>query len=88
MTREREGSKSMKLSYQLIAFWVIFGRLLIFSKLIFEKILSGIPSECQTVWTLIRPDESSGLIWVHTVCQGYQQTTLIDKRILPVDFPQ
>ena len=36
---------------------------------------------CQTVWMLIRPDDllSSGLIWVQTVCQGYQQTTLVDK---------
>ena len=33
-----------------------------FQSLLFEKILSGISSECQTVWTLIRPDNSSGLI--------------------------
>ena len=44
------------------------------------------PSECQTVWTLIRPDEivpdeSSGLIWVQTACQGYQQTTLVYKEL-------
>ena len=39
------------------------------------------PSECQTVWTLIRPDNSSGLIWVQTVGQGYQQTTLLDKEL-------
>ena len=59
---------------------MLFCRLLIFfQNLLFEKILSGIPSECQTVWTLIRPDDSSGLIWVQTVCQGYQQTTLVDK---------
>ena len=29
----------------------------------------------------IRPDNSSGLIWVQTVCQGYQQTTLVDKEL-------
>ena len=52
-----------------------------FSKLTFEKILSKIPSECQTVWTLIRPDDSSGLIWVQTVCQSYQQTSLVDKEL-------
>ena len=46
-----------------------------------KKILSGIPSECQTVLTLIRPDNSSGLIWVKTVCQGYQQMTLVDKEL-------
>ena len=45
------------------------------------KILPGIPSECQTVWTLIRPDISLGLIWVQTVCQGYQQTTQVDKEL-------
>ena len=46
---------------------------------LFGNILSGILSECQTVWTQIRPDDSSGLIWVQTVCQDYQQTTLVDK---------
>ena len=25
--------------------------------------------------------QSSGLIWVQTVCQGYQQTTLVDKEL-------
>ena len=29
----------------------------------------------QTVWTQIRPNVFSGLIWVQTVCKGYQQTT-------------
>ena len=33
-----------------------------FQNELFGKILSGILSECQTVWTLIRPDDSSGLI--------------------------
>ena len=36
----------------------------------FEKILSGIPSECQTVWIQIRPN-ISGLIWVQSVCKSY-----------------
>ena len=31
-----------------------------FQNYFFEKILSRIPSECQTVWTLIRPDEIVG----------------------------
>ena len=31
-----------------------------FQNLLFENILSGIPSKCQTVWTLIKPDHSSG----------------------------
>ena len=42
----------------------------------FQKILSRILSEYQTVWTQIRPDILSGLIWVQTVCKSYQQTTL------------
>ena len=30
----------------------------------FEKILSGIPPECQTVWTLTRPEESARqIVW-------------------------
>ena len=41
----------------------------------FQKNLSGIPSECQTVWIQIRPDILSGLIWVQTVCKGYKQAT-------------
>ena len=35
----------------------------------------------QKVWTQIRHDDSSGLIWVQTGCQGYQQTALVDKHI-------
>ena len=45
----------------------------------FKKILSGIPSECQTDWILIRPDILSGLIWVQTVYKGFQQTTVGGK---------
>ena len=43
----------------------------------FKKNLSGIPSECQTVWVQIRPDVLSGLIWVQIVCKGYQQMTKV-----------
>ena len=46
-----------------------------FQNQLFQKILSGIPSECQTDWIQIRPDILSGLIWVQTVCKGYEQTT-------------
>ena len=50
-----------------------FCRLLIyFQNQLFRKILSGIPSECQTDWTQIRPDIMLGLIWVQSVCKGYQ----------------
>ena len=40
---------------------------------------SVMPSECQIVWVQIRPDVLSGLIWVQTVCKGYQQTTPVGK---------
>ena len=46
---------------------------------IFRKNISGLPSECQTVWIQIRPDVMSGLIWFQTVFKGYQQTTLVAK---------
>ena len=50
----------------------------------FRKILSGIPAECQTVWIQIRPDITSGLIWVQTVCKGYQQTTLVGNELMGI----
>ena len=53
-----------------------------FSKSTFFKILSGIPSECQTVRIHIRPDVLPGLIWVQTVCNGYQQKTLVGKELI------
>ena len=37
----------------------------------------SIPSEYQTAWNQIRPDKMSGLIWVQTVCKGYQLTTKV-----------
>ena len=43
--------------------------------LLFQNIISGITSECQIAWVLIRPDILSGLIWVRTVCKGHQQMT-------------
>ena len=49
---------------------------------LFQKILSGIPSECQTVWIQIRPDTLSGLILVQTVCKCYQQTTSVGKELI------
>ena len=44
-----------------------------FQNQLYRKIISGIPSDCQTVWIQIRPDI---LIWFQTVCKNYQQTTL------------
>ena len=53
----------------------------IFQNQLFRKILSGIPSEWQTVWIQIRPDILSCLIWVQTICKCYQQTTLVGKEL-------
>ena len=33
--------------------------------------------ECQTVWTQIRTDMLLVLIWVQTVCKGFQQTAKV-----------
>ena len=61
-------------------FCMLFCHLLFFFKINFSgKILFGIPSECQTIWIQVKPDNLSGLIWVQTVCKGYQQMTLIGK---------
>ena len=58
---------------------MLFCRLLIFFKInIFEKFFQEYHL-CQTVWVQNRPDILSGLIWVLTVCKGYQQTKLVSK---------
>ena len=50
--------------------------LIFFSKFTFsKKKIPGALSECQTVWIQIRTNILSVLIWVQTVCKGYQQTT-------------
>ena len=53
-----------------------------FQNQLFQKILSGTLSECQTVWIQIRTDIVSVLIWVQTVCKSYQQTTLVSKELI------
>ena len=53
--------------------------LIFFQKQLFRKIHSGIPTECQTIWIQIMPNILSCLIWVRTVCKGYQQTALVGK---------
>ena len=60
-------------SSHFVACWFFFQNQL------FRKILSGIPSEYQTVWIQIRPSILWGLIWVQTVCKSYQHTTLGDN---------
>ena len=64
------------------ACWVILHAILssvdfFFFNYFFQKNHSGIPSECQTVWIMIRPDILSGLIWVKAVFKAYQQTTKV-----------
>ena len=39
--------------------------------------MSGTPSEDQMIWIQIRTDILSVLIWVQTVCKGYQQMTKV-----------
>ena len=55
--------------------------LFFFQNHLFWKIHSGIPKECQTIWTQIRPNVLLGLIWVQTVWKGYQQTTIGGKEL-------
>ena len=52
-----------------------------FQNQLYRKILSRIPSECQTNWIQIRPDVLSGLIWVQSVCKGYEPMTLEHKEL-------
>ena len=62
------------LKYALVAPLVnslLIGKFFILFCQLFQKIISGKPSECQTVWIQIRPDILFGLIWVQTVCKGY-----------------
>ena len=64
----------------------------LFSKLTFSKKKSVTLSECQTVWIQIRTDILSVLIWVQTVCKGYQQTgshyllLLVESRCFPYNI--
>ena len=63
-------------------FFVIYG---FFFNYLFQKNLSGIPSESQSVWIQIRTGALSGLIWVQTVCKAYQQmTNLCSKELQEV----
>ena len=77
-----ESSKNAHFSWKLYLFapWEIFPAFLssadFFQNQLFRKILSGIPSECQTVCIQTRPDILLGQRWVQTVCKSYQQMTL------------
>ena len=45
-----------------------------------KHMLSGIQSECQTVWMKIRSDVRLSLILVETICKVYQQRMFIRDR--------
>ena len=64
-------------------FWHVFFIVCRFfsNKLFFLNSFRSTVSECHTVWTQIRPDILSGLIWVQTVCK---QTTLhvVGKKLI------
>ena len=40
----------------------------------FKKLFQEYHQSVKTVWTHIRPNKMSGLVWVQTVCRVYQQT--------------
>ena len=68
-----------------ISFWIFkycfyYSFPLLCHILLFGCWVFSIPSRCQTVWIQIRPNILTGLIWVQTVCNGYQQTTKVDPR--------
>ena len=65
------------------AYWVILHAFLssaeFFQNLLFRKNLGSAKNTIlsPTNWTQIRPDILSGLIWVQTICKGYQRMTKI-----------
>ena len=66
--------------------WNSPGKVLEFCFSISVNPVSGITSECQTVWIQIRSNILSGLIWVQTVCKVYQQTTQVGNDFIVVYF--
>ena len=62
---------------------MLFCHLLIFLEInIFEKKNPKCHQSVKHFWIQIRPDVLSGLIWIQTVCKGYQQTTVLGKEII------
>ena len=90
VVREPHEAKVSDMQWNLFAPWVIFHALLssadFLQNQLFRKILSGIPSECQTVRIQIRSDILSGLIWARLFCKGYQQMTLGRHRVKELIF--
>ena len=80
--QDKVNTLTNKFNVKLIAYWGVWGFFLrtflssafffFFFSFFFKIILiifnvSGKPSECQTVWTLLRPDDLSGLIWAQVI---------------------
>ena len=59
------------------------GLIFIFRLLNFSRL--KLSSECQTVWIQTKSNVLSGLIWVQTVCKGYQQTKLAGKELIVIN---
>ena len=68
-------------SSNINSFHAFFAGCWFFQNQLFQKILSGIPSQCQTLWIQIRPDVLSGLIWVQIDPKCYQQTIQVGKEL-------
>ena len=56
-----------------------------FQNQLFQKILSRIPSECQTDWIQIRPDVLPDLFCIQTVFKGCQQMACQRHNLLSAD---
>ena len=50
---------------------------MLFSNLLQNRV--NLSKQCQTSWIQIMLDVLLGLVWVQSVCKGYEQTTLGDK---------
>ena len=84
---EPDKQKSMGSTFQYalaLCLWEFFHAFLSSADFFFKINFSKIPSECQTVWFQISPNILSGLIWVQTVCKGYQQTILVGKELTQI----
>ena len=63
-------------------FFMLFSRLLIFVKInFFEKFFLEYHLSVKQIGSRSGPNILSGLTWVHTVCKGYQQKTLVGNEL-------
>ena len=69
MKTQNHSSPPIILTLLTGSFCMLYVVCCLFLNQLFQKILSGTQSECQTVWIQIRSDILSGLVWVYTVCK-------------------